>query len=124
MAVDESGSYKGLRIGKANARVGGSDAGMSFDGMYWHYIDKFIFAVCRYAVLSRDSTVVDRIVTLIKQVHPHFLVKETGYLWKINVDCSPIPGVSAYPNHDALTALIVYRVTYFSYTLHAHIATT
>lgn len=40
MAVDDSGNYKGLRIGKVKAREGSSDAGMTYDGMYWHYIDK------------------------------------------------------------------------------------
>ena len=33
--------YIGLRIGKERALPGGkSDAGMAFDGMYYHYLDK------------------------------------------------------------------------------------
>jgi hypothetical protein len=36
MAVDpDHGGFKGLRIGKVDARPGNSDMGMKFDGMYW-----------------------------------------------------------------------------------------
>lgn len=29
--------------------------GLSYDGMFWHQLDKFIFANCRYAVTADDS---------------------------------------------------------------------
>lgn len=47
MANSLSGGFKGLRIGKLKSCKGHSDAGMEFDGMYFHYIDKFLFALCR-----------------------------------------------------------------------------
>jgi hypothetical protein len=46
-SLSPNGGYKGLRIGKLKSRGGNSDAGMEFDGMYFHYIDKFLFALCR-----------------------------------------------------------------------------
>merc|ERR1712137_891801 len=43
----ESKKYVGMRIGKTETRIP-SDPGMDFDGMYWHYIDKWLFALARY----------------------------------------------------------------------------
>lgn len=37
----------GLRIGKVEHSIAGSDAGMRFDGMYFHYFDKILFAMLR-----------------------------------------------------------------------------
>jgi len=44
MTPNDRGGYKGMRIGKERAKIM-SDAGMSYDGMYWHYLDKWIFAL-------------------------------------------------------------------------------
>lgn len=55
MAPDGAGGFKGLRIGKSHARRV-SDAGMAYDGMYWHYTDKWVFALYRYMCLhTRQS---------------------------------------------------------------------
>ena len=40
--------YCGLRIGKVRERAE-SDAGMTYDGLYWHYVDKIVFALARWA---------------------------------------------------------------------------
>lgn len=110
MLEDPGGGFIGLRIGKNLSRIGNTDIGMTYDGMYWHYIDKFIFAVCRYVHLSQDGDALKKVVHLIKGLHPYFCVADRGYLWKINTDCSRIPGLDPYPNHDAVTALCVYRI--------------
>lgn len=39
MAKDEMGQYKGMRIGKTMTKIP-TDNGMTYDGMYWHYLDK------------------------------------------------------------------------------------
>jgi hypothetical protein len=70
MAVDDLyGGYKGLRIGKTDAREGSSDMGMRYDEMYWHYIDKFIFALCHYTQESGDQSAIGRAAVLVKQLH-------------------------------------------------------
>jgi hypothetical protein len=105
---------KGLRIGKTQARTisrGGTDMGMSYDGMYYHYLAQFIFAVQRYCVASHNTHQLQRLVRLIKQIHPAFLVPGQGYRWKVNVDLSPIPtDLTTRSNHDAVTALVVYTL--------------
>jgi hypothetical protein len=59
MAADEDGRAKGLRIGKLQSRQS-SDAGMAYDGMYWHYVEKFIYALCCYAATARDRSALDK----------------------------------------------------------------
>ena len=108
---EQPDKYQGLRIGKLHARIGNSDMGMLYDGMYWHYIDKFIFAVSRYIHETKDIKELQRLVHLIKQVHPAFYIPKKGYLWKINIDLTPIPSnIETQPNHDALAALVVYKL--------------
>jgi len=111
---DDGNGYKGLRIGKLHSKIGNSDAGMKYDGMYWHYIDKFIFALCRYASSVSNSNekqkVIQQATMLIKDVHSSFLVPNEGYLWKINVDLTRIPGVYVRESHDAVSAWAVFNV--------------
>ena len=42
MAKDSMGQNKGLRIGKTMTKIP-TDNGMTYDGMYWHYLDKVIY---------------------------------------------------------------------------------
>ena len=109
---DHDLQYAGLRIGKVNRRKGMTDVGMQYDGMYSHYIDKFIFAVQRYVYLSNDKNELKRLIKLIHAIHPLFLVPERGYQWKINTDGSSVPVLrsSTHPTHDALTSLICYKL--------------
>ncbi|KAI9027072.1 hypothetical protein DFJ74DRAFT_662943 [Hyaloraphidium curvatum] len=105
-----TGGYMGLRIGKEMARKG-TDYGMEYDGMYWHYIDKWLFALARYSAVSSDTTRLASAVTLAKQLHPFFFVPGRGYRWKLNVDLTPIAGApQPRPNHDALSALAVFHL--------------
>eukprot|EP00808_Paulinella_micropora_P016140 g53992.t1 len=105
--------WKGLRIGKERARKI-SDPGMEFDGMYWHYLDKWLYALVRFSQVSGDPKYVADAALLIKQIHPHFLVRKQGrpyaLHWKTNTDLSPIPGLDPHPSSDALGACIVYNL--------------
>eukprot|EP00090_Calanus_glacialis_P024070 TRINITY_DN37370_c0_g1_i1.p1 TRINITY_DN37370_c0_g1~~TRINITY_DN37370_c0_g1_i1.p1 ORF type:complete len:289 (+),score=65.53 TRINITY_DN37370_c0_g1_i1:94-867(+) len=113
MAPNERGGYKGLRIGKVSAcRM--SDDGMEYDGMYWHYIDKWIFALTRLAQARHQEPV--RAVQLVKDVHEGFLSRDRsgnpeGVRWKVNMDMTLIRGLEhSPPNSDALSGLIVYHL--------------
>ncbi|KAF4747447.1 hypothetical protein FOZ63_028520 [Perkinsus olseni] len=107
---DRPGYYKGLRIGKLHARAS-SDAGMKFDGMYWHYVDKWLFALIRYHQATRSAEALDDALRLVTNVHPYFCVPGQGVRWKLNADMKPIAGLEeAHPNHDAETAYIIYNL--------------
>lgn len=70
--------FNGLRIGKLHSCKGSTDIGMKYDGMYWHYTDKFIFAVCRFAVEAKDAEELSRVVRLVKSIFPKFFVLDKG----------------------------------------------
>ncbi|KAF4666116.1 hypothetical protein FOL47_004275, partial [Perkinsus chesapeaki] len=103
-------TFIGLRIGKLHA-CARSDPGMTYDGMYWHYIDKWLFALLRLHEATKSLEALDEAIRIVKGVHPHFCVPGRGVRWKVNVDMEPISGLgSARPNHDAETALIIYHL--------------
>ncbi len=103
-------NYKGLRIGKVNARQGDIDIGSAYDGMYWHYLDKFIFAVTRYIIETDDEVMLKRVVKLIKQIHPAFLVPGKGYYRKLNVDLSHTADEPENrQNYDVLSTVWIYK---------------
>jgi len=108
--------YKGLRIGKVSAMIASkgvarSDMGMEHDGMYWHYIDKMLYALSRYVIETHDLFILKRALHLIIDLHPAFFIPHQGYLWKINTDCTPISThTSTSPNHDAVSAWIMYNI--------------
>ena len=107
--IDESRNA-GLRIGKVKSRTP-SDYGMQFDGMYFHYFDKILFAMMRYATISKDKEMLDKAIDLVKVCHPAFFVKNQGIRWKINVDMTPIPDASpTRPSSDAVSAYCIYRL--------------
>jgi hypothetical protein len=106
-AID--GGYKGLRIGKVQSKIM-TDNGMTFDGMYWHYLDKFIFALLRFYSSSGDTTALVRATQLIQDLHPAFFVPGAGYRWKVNVDLSSIPGAGVSPSHDCVSAWVVFNI--------------
>eukprot|EP00668_Euglena_longa_P038625 GGOE01049668.1.p2 GENE.GGOE01049668.1~~GGOE01049668.1.p2 ORF type:complete len:289 (+),score=83.89 GGOE01049668.1:345-1211(+) len=102
--------FRGLRIGKVEQKQK-SDSGMRFDGLYWHYLDKWAFALARYAREAGDVGALRSAVQLVLDVHPAFFVAGAGIRWKVNVDLSPISGLERpEPNSDAASALVVYHV--------------
>ncbi|KAM3577930.1 hypothetical protein VYU27_000035 [Nannochloropsis oceanica] len=80
--------FIGLRTGKERALPGGgSDAGMTFDGMYYHYLDKWIFALLRLSQAceafrgpGQGEEYLALAEELIKAIHPYFvqLPEEAG----------------------------------------------
>lgn len=111
--------WKGLRIGKPLAAAS-SDPGMALDGQYWHYLDKWMFALARLAVEEGSESpqgqrVICRALGLIRDVHDHFVEHDArtgnplGVRWKVNMDASPIKGMPATrPSSDAVSGLVAY----------------
>lgn len=100
-------SHVGLRIGKLFHRAV-SDPGMEFDGIYAHYIDKWLFALLRYAqVAGRPDRLVDA-VSLISDLYPHLVVPGHGVHWKLSTNAAPIPALGApAPSADTVCMWVV-----------------
>ena len=70
--------YRGLRIGKRLASAA-SDPGMALDGMYFHYVDKFVFALARLgdalggADTKRGARIVAEACAVVQDVHDLFV---------------------------------------------------
>jgi hypothetical protein len=61
MRKTDNDKFVGLRIGKLQENVNGtSDAGMELDGMYWHYLDKWMFALLRLGQTCNDVSFILR----------------------------------------------------------------
>lgn len=84
-------------------------AGMIFDGMYFHYIDKMIYAMYSYARLNNDYEILVEAAELIVDVHPAVCFGQ-GTRWKLNIDLSPIESINVNPSSDALSAWIMYNL--------------
>jgi hypothetical protein len=112
MTVDAQSptGYIGLRIGKIDERRV-TDYGMSYDGMYWHYTDKWLLALAR-------AGRVEEALCIVKSVFPHFFDAGPygngdggGMRWKLSVDATPPPELQrAHASDDSLTALIVFSM--------------
>jgi hypothetical protein len=81
---------------------------MRFDGQYFHYLDKWLFA------LARANHVTDG-VRIAKSSFPYFFEDagrgRGGIRWKLSVNASrPSTLPATYPNDDTLNALIVYSL--------------
>lgn len=103
--------HVGLRIGKVHSRKV-TDYGMSYDGQYWHYVDKWLLA------LARSGHVTEGIL-IAKSCFPYFFDYGNGNIpgwgggirWKLNVDASAPPSLErARASDDALVALIVFSI--------------
>eukprot|EP00732_Lithocolla_globosa_P002601 Lithocolla_globosa_v1_NODE_1756_length_2360_cov_297.175271.p1 type:complete len:264 gc:universal NODE_1756_length_2360_cov_297.175271:1530-739(-) len=104
--------YAGLRIGKLEARLH-SDLGMSYDGQYWHYIDKWLFALLRLGEQESYQNRLKEAAEWAKVLFPQFFDHQNGGIrWKLNVDSTPIglQGTIAFPNDDTLNALIIFTL--------------
>ena len=113
--MKKNGKYVGLRIGKTNARKQ-SDLGMDFDGMYWHYLDKWFYAVARLSLLTEDPELLQETIDRALTVFPAFArYNRNGRLehirWKLNVDTSPIGSDTPRgPSSDSVGAFIAFAV--------------
>lgn len=103
--------YKGLRIGKRLASAV-SDPGMVLDGMYFHHVFLWVFALtrlgaefCSGSFLSendktRGAKILREAVSVVEDMHCLFVERSNtpgntliGVRWKINVDGTPIKGL-------------------------------
>jgi hypothetical protein len=79
--LSEPRRYRGLRIGKRLASAV-TDPGMALDGMYFHYVDKFVFALARLgealggAATKRGERVVREACAVVADVHDLFVERE------------------------------------------------
>ena len=98
--------YVGLRIGKVESRKV-TDYGMHYDGMYWHYVDKWLLALAR-------TNHVEEGIRIAKSIFPYFFSSSKyggGIRWKLSVDASAPPALQdANANDDTLNALIVFSM--------------
>ena len=103
--------FVGLRIGKVYSKQK-TDFGMTYDGMYFHYIDKWLLALMRS---DREEDA----IKIAKSVFPYFFEPGPkrdgefgGIRWKLSVDASPpinsCNGNGA--NDDTLNACILFSI--------------
>jgi len=79
--------------------------------MYWHYFDKWLFALYRFGKHTNDTKLVTEACELAMRAHPYFVAPGSGVRWKLNVDASPIPDLEAPgPSSDALSAFLLYSL--------------
>jgi hypothetical protein len=91
------GRPRGLRIGEAADR----------DGQYFHYLAMWIFALARLGEIEPAYRA--KAVSVVRQVHPAFILPGTGVWWKMKEDLSgPYPGYGL-GGLDAFHGLVVYR---------------
>jgi hypothetical protein len=116
--VNSPTGFVGLRIGKLESRKV-TDHGMRYDGMYWHYMDKWLFALARLGRVQDG-------IRIAKSAFPYFFDPgrtggdgwEGGIRWKLSVDGTPPPSLErARASDDTLTALIVFEILQRSRTI-------
>lgn len=92
------GRPKGLRIGEAPDR----------DGQYYHYLAMWLFALARLA--EHRPAYRERVVRLVKDIHPAFALPGVGVIWKVKEDLSgPYPGYGLGAM-DAFNGYVAYRL--------------
>ena len=111
-------TYGGLRIGKPLPERGPDeppDERLEWDrdGQYFHYLTKWMDALCRAALLLEEHRYGRHAAELAKSVFPRFLQSSpsgtpSGLAWKMSIDLSrpQVPGMSA---HDALDGYVTFR---------------
>lgn len=93
------GRRRGYRIGQAPDR----------DGQYFHYLVMWIYALTELAKVCPSYH--ERAVQLVKDIHPHFVERGAGVLWKMKEDLSgPYPGYPGYSGLDMFGGYVVYRL--------------
>jgi hypothetical protein len=104
-SFDSPTGFVGLRIGKETSRPV-TDYGMRYDGQYWHYIDKWLWALQR-AGRGEEA------IAIAQTCFPYFFDSGgNGMRWELSVDATPAPGLERVygSNSDTLSALIVFKL--------------
>ncbi len=108
----------GLRIGKPlKERQPGEPADERLewdrDGQYFHYLTKWMHALCRAAIVTGDAAFIEQALELADAALHGFVHRSAsgdvvGIYWKMSTDLSR-PLTYAMGLHDALDGLITYR---------------
>jgi hypothetical protein len=92
------GRERGIRIGEAPER----------DGQYFHYLAMWLFALARLGEIKPEYR--ERGVSLVREIHPAFVIPGTGVIWKMMEDLSaPYPGYG-FGALDAFDGYVAYRL--------------
>ena len=91
------GRAKGIRIGEAPDR----------DGQYFHYLAMWLYAL--HTLGKFKPTYQEKAISLVQEVHPHFVRPKIGVYWKMEEDLSaPYPGYG-FGLLDPYHGYVVYR---------------
>jgi hypothetical protein len=77
------------------------------DGQYYHYLTKWMHALCRATAATGDPVYAGWAADLVKAVHPRFLAGPRRMYWKMSTDLSR-PLVASMGQHDPLDGYVTY----------------
>ena len=93
------GRPRGIRIGEAVDRY----------GQYYHYLAMWLYAL--YVLGTEKPQYRDMAIALAKDIHPAFVVPDTGVIWKMREDLSePDPDFGGLGALDPFHGYVVYRL--------------
>uniref|UniRef100_A0A914YXZ2 Alpha-1,2-Mannosidase n=1 Tax=Panagrolaimus superbus TaxID=310955 RepID=A0A914YXZ2_9BILA len=100
----------GLRIGKPDSE----GAGMSSDGQYFHYLTKWMFALNRMALISKNEKYNKWGIELVQAIHWKFCSKDKQRMfWKMSIDLSKalVNSEGGLDTFDGLTMYLILQNT-------------
>ena len=93
------GRRKGIRIGEAPDRY----------GQYYHYLAMWLYAL--HVLGTEKPPYRNQAIALVKDIHPAFVVPNTGVIWKMREDLSePDPDFGGLGALDPFHGYVVYRL--------------
>jgi len=108
----------GLRIGKPLPERGPDDVfderlEWDRDGQYYHYLTKWMHALCRAALVCAEPRYCDWAMELARAAHAGFVAaspyaRQKCFVWKMNTDLT-MPLVPSSNPHDSLDGYITYN---------------
>ena len=93
------GRPRGIRIGEAQDRY----------GQYYHYLAMWLYAL--HVLGTQIPLYRNQAVALVKDIHPAFVVPDTGVIWKMREDLSePDPDFGGLGALDPFHGYVIYRL--------------
>lgn len=93
------GRQRGIRIGEASDRY----------GQYYHYLAMWLYAL--HVLGTEKPQYHNQAIALVKDIHPAFVVPDTGVIWKMREDLSePDPDFGGLGALDPFHGYVVYRL--------------
>jgi len=83
---------------------------MRLDGMYWHYLDKWMFCLLRLGQATNDASFYQEGGRCGQRNFQILFIPGRGLHWKMTSDLRQVPGLPlpSGPGDDELAALIVF----------------